>query len=75
MDLIDKYLGEELNEVSGRGMAYKVDVPKKDQKKVIDLFKKMNIKFSIGEKGNIYIGDDDVDHAQEWVARKLNILI
>ena len=78
MDLIEKYIGESkdtLDEFSGRGMAHKINVSKKDEKKVLALFDKMNIKYEKDPKGNILVGDDDIDRAEEWVARKLNILI
>lgn len=68
-------LVEGINELSGRGMAKKINIPKKDEKKVLALLDKMNIKYEKDAKGNIYIGDDDIDRAEEWIARKLNILI
>jgi len=70
-NLVEKYLGE----FAGKGMATKINVQKKDEKKVLALFKQLKIDYTKDSKGNIMVGDDDLDKAEEMVARKLNILI
>lgn len=70
MDLVEKYLGE----FAGKGMARKIDVPKKEQKRVIALLKKLNIDFTKDSKGVILVGDDDYDQAEEMIVRKLDLI-
>jgi len=77
MNLIDKYIGvgeinsgnDYINEIFGAGMATVLDFVKgADVKKLSKAFKKNNIRFGI-VKGQLIIGDDDVDPAEDLMVK------
>jgi hypothetical protein len=69
MTLIDKYLGEsELDEAMGRG--HMRPLVTRNAKKLAALLKKKNITFAM-VKGQVHVGDDDWDDAEELMARNL----